>query len=274
MCKDQPFSSHWIIHKIVFPSCSVVPKLIRYTLILFLALGKAVGVLSSVRYKFMKTRKNQAIRKLREILKITQSQMAEMIGASKSAVVSWENGRKKLSARMAQRLLFATGAHPGYLLRGRLRSFFFGEAPYTRASYEKNLGIKQASSVEEYLEVGTDSLFLIYKAASMPKNKDQTRLFPVAESFEQWLEDTANEFGLKPAIQSILKKRTFTDSLTLTYDEWRTGTTKAIKEQFGFKDDKTKRGTEKLHLEVTVHPVWAPGADMRQNSADCVRAVS
>src|SRR5262245_21452089 len=57
----------------------------------------------------MSTRPNESIRMLRRMLRLTQGELAAMIGASKDTVASWETGRNKLSAGMARRLAFATG---------------------------------------------------------------------------------------------------------------------------------------------------------------------
>ena len=67
----------------------------------------------------MKTRPNQAIKKLRQIIGQTQAELAAMIGASKDTVVSWELGRNRLSRQFAGRLSFATGVAAEALLRGR-----------------------------------------------------------------------------------------------------------------------------------------------------------
>src|ERR1051325_4547136 len=84
--------------------------------------------------------RNEAIRAIRKTIGLTQAEFAEMIGASKDAVVSWEIGRNELSATWARRIALVTGADGGTLRLGV--SVPFSQAQdghvYTKEDFERH----------------------------------------------------------------------------------------------------------------------------------------
>jgi len=184
----------------------------------------------------MKTKPNGSIKALRKIIGRTQSEFAKSIGVSKDTVVSWENGRNKLSPQFAERVSMATGANKNSLLRGDGRvtySWRTAEQPYTIEHFRKWGGQvfkSDETAANKYFELGSDQLRLILMAAAKPGIGAGTkwRLPVVWNSFLQWIKGTRKDFNLAPQIDAILKQRRFKD----------------------------KYGDE-------AYPVWVDGGDMR-----------
>jgi DNA-binding XRE family transcriptional regulator len=224
----------------------------------------------------MQPKRNTSIRALREIIGRTQSEFAAMVGASKPAVVSWETGRKNLSLQFAHRIWMATGADARSLLRGIGEVLDpAGRRPYTAQDFDrwrKEFRRTDDATAKRYTRLALDSLELIFLAASKPgAGKVKDRLPAAWMSFLEWLDQVVREFKLQPEIDALLRQRTFKDSLTLTYGQWREAT--GLAEWYGFKDNKRKPASESLTLEVESWPQWAAGGDMRPGSATVRRPV-
>src|SRR5215472_9030412 len=145
----------------------------------------------------MKTKREHPIRELRRIIGRTQGEFAAMIGASKDAVVSWENGRNRLSPTFARRIELATGVDGRLLLRGvslPLTGAGLGEPRvYTEGDFELHRKTEWGRSDEEgakrHVERCADALELLFRAAAKPGGgKIRYRLPGVVDSFIQWCE--------------------------------------------------------------------------------------
>lgn len=212
-------------------------------------------------------KKNRSIRALREITKLTQGELAVLIGASKIAVTSWERGAKRLSPRFAHRIHMATGANTQALLRGDGKNL--GPSPNqpyahdTFLEWRKTFGDNAQAVAEKYRELAEDSIALILRAAATPgAGKAKDRLPVVWLSLIQWMEKAVSNFKLLPEIEGQLQDRSYTDSITTTYGQMRANP--SIAKSYGFKDHPKKPDSEKLTLECKgMRPGWWPGTDMR-----------
>jgi DNA-binding XRE family transcriptional regulator len=232
----------------------------------------------------MKTKTEHPIRKLRKIIGRTQGEFAAMIGASKDAVVSWENERNKLSATFARRIELATGVDGKLLLQGvsvPLTGAGLGEPRvYAAGDFELHRKTEWGRSDEEgaarHFERCADALELLFRAAAKPAGgKIRFRLPGVVDSFIQWCEGTRKDFKLEGGIDEDLRKRKFKAGITQSYGEWRRMAKHdpAALKGAGFRDDRRKRNEEKLRLELEVAPGWAPGRSMRLPRPTVMQAI-
>lgn len=224
----------------------------------------------------MKTKPNKAIRELRKIIGKTQDDFAVMVGASKDAVVSWENGRNKLSEQFARRIGLATGVDEKPLLRGRgpLTAYvpFGGHVPFSAGTFARHRrtywGRTDEEAARQHLANCVDALGLIFVAASRPERGAAYRLPGVLDSFRQWCERTRDDFRLGREIERELGRRRAKWSVNHTYKEWRRMAKEdpAMCRAMGFKDDPSKQDGENLRLEMETVPLWRPGYPMRGSS--------
>ena len=219
----------------------------------------------------MKTRANESVRELRRILSQTQGEFAAMIGASKDTVASWETGRNKLSAGMARRMAFATGADPESLLKGRgvptVTLPVSGARGYTAEDFARYRGTPRGRSDEagarRHWKHCADTLELIFLAAGSGAKRH--RLPGVLHSFIEWSDGVREVFALEREIDAQLERRKRRAGVTLSWAEWR----RLAREEperlraMGFKDDPRQSGADTLRLEVEVRPGWAPGRSMQ-----------
>jgi DNA-binding XRE family transcriptional regulator len=222
----------------------------------------------------MKTRPNQSIRELRQTLGQTQGAFAAMLGASKDTVVSWELGRNKLSPQFARRIMFATGAEPETLLRGRGGVTTCGHPatrqPFTAEAFaqhrKSNWGRSDEAAVRHHLKHCVDALRILFLAVARPTgDSNRLQLPAVLESFSQWCEQTRVDFQLEKSIEAQLEERKFRLGRTHTYGFWRklNKDNPLAAEAAGFKDDRSKRDEDEVFVGCEAVPEWTPGASMR-----------
>ncbi len=210
---------------------------------------------------------------LRKILDQTQAEFAAMIGASKDAVVSWENGRNPLSPPLARRIALVTGVDAHAIARGELpllTQYTAPKRPYTREEFDQHRktfwGGTPEANVRRRFGPCADTLELLFRAAAKTGQGEAcTRLPGLLDSFIQWCHQAREDFELAAAIDTELNERSWSMELTHTYADWR----KMLKVNPGrarmmkFKDDPTKDGQEVHTQRVPVAPVWMPGESMR-----------
>jgi transcriptional regulator with XRE-family HTH domain len=222
----------------------------------------------------MSIKPNRAIQELRAIIDQTQEEFATMIGASKDTVVSWENGRNRVSPQMARRIAFATGVDEEILLRGRGPLIAYipmkGRKPFTVESFDEYRksywGSSDEAAARQHFKNCLEALELLFVAASKPAgDKTPCRLPAVVDSFRQWCEQTRNDFQLDPGIQEELKKRKSKFECTQSYGKWREmqKTDPTVCRAMKFVDDPNKSDKEELRLEMELIPAWQPGHSMR-----------
>ena len=219
---------------------------------------------------------NQSIRQLRKLLEQTQTEFATMIGVSKDAVVSWENGRNPLSESFARRISRVTGVQARSLLKGNgeLMAQRHPQSSFTREEFQWHRktfwGRSLEESVRRQLGPCADALELILRAAGRAGEGGKALPLPaVLDAFEQWCRQTTEDFQLLRHIEAQLEQRKGTLELTKSYAQWRTMAKQDPKmaSRFGFKDDPKRADAEGLTLSMETIPIWAPGWDMRRRKA-------
>ena len=221
----------------------------------------------------MKTKTSQALKNLRKIIGQTQTEFAELIGASKDAVASWEISRNPLSAQFARRISMATGVNAEDLLRGRAplttEEPEVGRIPFTAETYARHRktywGRSDEAAARQHLKHCADALGLIFQAAAKPEDgPGPSRLPAVLDAFIQWCEQTREDFQLATDIEAQLAQRRFQIGQTHTYAQWRNMAKKSPEalEAVGFQDDPKKHGEELLFVGREAIPGWAPGRSM------------
>ena len=224
---------------------------------------------------------NLAVKELRRLIGTTQGEFAEMIGASKDTVASWEIGRNKLSPQFARRIAFATGVDGEWLMKGKPEYLLYQDPlmesakTYRAEHYEAYRKLMRGRSDEAeakyHLKQCGQTLELIFMAAAMrvEEGKMKYGLPGVLESFVRWCEKVREDFGLEEAIEERLRARGFEEWVTMTYKEWRELARKGsdLPRAAGFVDNRQRAGDESETLKVWMHPGWAPGRNMQPGQA-------
>lgn len=216
----------------------------------------------------------EALRELRGILDLTQTEFAALVGSSKDAVASWEVGRNPLSASFARRIALATGVLEEDLLRGRIPLTTRGPAaqrrPFSAETFKAHRasywGGSEETAARRHHRHCADALELLLTAASRAGGAaGPSRLAAVVDSFVQWCEQTREDFQLGKAIDEQLEQRRQTLELAHSYKQWRAKQKEDpdLCRKLGFKDDPKKRDEETLRLSVQTVPTWRPGYSMR-----------
>ena len=231
----------------------------------------------------MGTTQQEAIRELRKIIGQTQEEFAEMIGASKDTVVSWETGRNQVSASFALRIGLATGADPDSLVRGEPVPQYIDHElarrrPFAREDFERQRregwGRSDEEAVKRHLKHSADTLELLFMASIERGSKGRQQLAAVLGSFISWCDQTREDFGLKEEIEAQLKERVFKAEVTRSYRLWRLMLKSLPAEaKAKFRDDGSKANWEEVQLELELKPGWAPGRSMRGPKAAIMELV-
>ena len=206
--------------------------------------------------------RNKSVAKLREIIGRTQSEFASSVGVSTHTIISVENGRNRLTPKLAQRIRMFTGVQIPSLLKGNGIVLDSLDRPFTSAAFDywrKRFGISSDAAAQEHFEGCSDTLWLILKAAAKPGGgRIKDRLPAVHMSFIEWAEQTRHDFRLEKQIDELLAERKCKDSVTMTYGDWRKdkATVDAFASFYGFKDDKRAPNERKLTLTKIVTPGW------------------
>jgi len=198
----------------------------------------------------MKTKRNQAVKTLRDLLGWSQAEFAEVIGMSKHTVVSWECGRNRLEPAAASRINAVTGANINDLVRGGAAVRFYDGKQYSKGCLEhwRKLFCSHEVAAARMADYGAFDLRFVLLAAALPgSGKAKDRLPAVWESFMDWARQTSKEFNLGHQIVQLRKQKRIPAQITETYGAWRSFP-KQVQESWEFKDDAQKRDSEKLTL--------------------------
>jgi DNA-binding transcriptional regulator YiaG len=156
-------------------------------------------------------RGNLSIRKLRKIIGRTQAEFAALVGVSTDTVISWENGRNRLSSEKAQCIHVATGARSEELVEGHGQVCSVDLSPYCSADFKDwhntYLGATDEVRADYFCKQASIFLWLLFHAAAEPgPGKLKNRLPAVWGSFLQWADRTAENCRLKPQIKALRSK--------------------------------------------------------------------
>jgi len=158
-----------------------------------------------------KRRQNLSLKALRKVIDRTQTTFAAMVGVSTDTVISWENGRNRLTPDKARLIHMATGARPAELVDGKGKVFNEDGAPYAvedfKRWHETYLIAPDMTKAEYFYRQGSITLFLLFQAAAKPgSGKLKNRLPAVWGSFLQWAERASVDFKLKSQIGEVRNK--------------------------------------------------------------------
>jgi transcriptional regulator with XRE-family HTH domain len=154
----------------------------------------------------MKTRKDSGrlVAELRHIIGKSQSQFATMIGVSIHTVISVENGRNRLTPKLARRIQIATGANLLKLSRGKILEVEGKE--FTRKSFEEwrsEFGNDEESIMGRLAEIKF-WIEVFFRAAARPGAGGNRDRFPaIYMSLIDWLYETNKAFKLEQEIETI-----------------------------------------------------------------------
>jgi DNA-binding XRE family transcriptional regulator len=235
------------------------------------------------------------VAELRNTTGKTQSQFAAMVGVSKDTIISVENGRNKLSPKLAKLIKAATGAiilddhiefEPVYdiphlesmpTLSEEQRTFMRREHDgtgnrehvYTREDFEKwrttyyqcndELARKHYDNIKKWIEV-------IFRAAAIPGLAGNRNRFPaVYQSFVDWLNETRSTFKLENEIEHLLEDEPHQlGEMTLFGPMDNNPTAMKMLTDSGFDYSKVKTLLENCQpsqcivLELETRPGWDP----------------
>ncbi|MGK0189539.1 MAG: transcriptional regulator with XRE-family HTH domain [Verrucomicrobiales bacterium] len=83
-----------------------------------------------------KKQKHFCLKILRDELKLTQPEFAELVGLGAQTVTMIEAGTRKLSLDSAEKIMLVTGVNPISLIDGRFPEEIWSGREYSEASYE------------------------------------------------------------------------------------------------------------------------------------------
>jgi hypothetical protein len=200
-----------------------------------------------------------------------------MIGASKDAVISWENGRNPVSESFLNRIVAATGVDRNTLSRGDGIVLDRRGFPYTRATCERWRNRRGPERLQSVLRDCEDTLSLILEASARAGScRLEDRFDGVFVSFITWAEQTRNDFKLGNQIDQLLAQRRIREKVGGRFGQFRnairTGPFGPRRFNFHFKDDPHKRDSEQIEVVCESIPTWTPGGCMypKRQLFDCV----
>jgi transcriptional regulator with XRE-family HTH domain len=156
-------------------------------------------------------RRNRSLVALRKIIHRTQAQFAALVGVSTDTVVSWENGRNRLTAEKARAIHVATGARTPELLKGQGKVKNMDRLPYSLADFDAwhrtYLGSTDESRADYFSQQAYIHVWLLFHAAAKPgAGKLKQRLPAVWISFLEWADQIAENCQLKRQIKEVQSK--------------------------------------------------------------------
>jgi len=199
----------------------------------------------------------------------SQSQFAAMLGVSKHTIISVENGRNRLSPKLARRIRIATGAPVENESNLEFLDWWVKEKRFDKWR-------EQFKSDEKTAQARFDGLAywigLVFKAAGRPGvagNRD--RLPAVYLSLVEWLDETRTTFKLENEIDDLLEQEPHWLSeqiWTDTHLRRDAELTKWVADQLEISVSKLRQGFKAqrkadlvlLHAEIEVRTAWDPEA--------------
>jgi DNA-binding XRE family transcriptional regulator len=221
----------------------------------------------------MKTEPNRTITKLRKIIEKTQEQFAVMLGVSKDTIVSVENGRNRLTSRLAKRIYIATGALPSSLEDNTGEVLAQDHAtrgpvmPYTKDYFDRwrkiAMGVvgddpvSRDKTAESMFDLTKDRIEVLLVAATRPGITDRDRFPAVLQSLDEWIDATYHDFGLAAEVDAVIRERTYEKGKgSFTVGMVRQCIAEGGPCHFRFKDSKKLQDSDKVELEYEFYYKW------------------
>ena len=149
-----------------------------------------------------KPRVTHPLREIRRVHNMTQPAFAKFVGCSAITIQRIENRTLRMSEKLADRILEATGANPVELRAGRKAVDTFNR-PYTKESYQLYQSYLQESRHDLSYYMGHLAHWIqLLLIASQRSGQD--KLQQVFAAVQRFLAKTAEEFDLKKNIHGFL----------------------------------------------------------------------
>ena len=229
-----------------------------------------------------KIAKIHPLRAIREILGKSRPQFGALVGCTQHAIKRIENGRLKLSNKLAMRVMQATGANWCELTKGPDgRAIDFRGVPYTRDCFQRWTQ-HLTGDRQRVLVVGRDhkwhpvtldlkqrrqkEISDLLKWAELVLNAadEKAKLPQVKQSLVDWMREARAEFKLEEPIDRELRHRTFRETVSFKVADLRK--CKQFARLYDFKD-KGQPDEQVVTLTQTFWSVWCPGATAPPESA-------
>ena len=143
------------------------------------------------------------VRIVRNVLGLSQPRFAQKVGTSESTIKQIENGKLAVSRSLALRICAAANVEPASLMEKSGKPLDIWGQPYGPESLNKRKGGLPKDVTDASREKAGFYLNIALEAA-----EEKDRLPQVLLSFDEWLQQVREDFGLKPATSRILKERT------------------------------------------------------------------
>jgi DNA-binding XRE family transcriptional regulator len=221
----------------------------------------------------VKTEPNRTITRLRKIIEKTQEQFALMLGVSKDTIVSVENGRNRLTPRLAKRIYIATGALPSSLeantgeVLAQDHTTRGPVMPYTKDYFDHwrkiAMGVvgddpvSRDKAAESMFDLTKDRIEVLLVAATRWGITNRDRFPAVLQSLDEWIEATYHDFGLAAEVDAVIRER--------TYEKGKGSFTVGVVRQciaaggpyhFKFEDSKKLLDSDQVELEYEFYYKW------------------
>jgi transcriptional regulator with XRE-family HTH domain len=191
---------------------------------------------------------------IREAIGDSRSQFAEQIGCTTHTVKRIEQGRMKISDKLARKIYLYTGAHQGELMKGLDGAALdITGLPYSKEFFEQRRP-RQPGSAPTF---PTDPESLIeWARVVFDAAREDKRLPQVLDSFVDWMESAREEFGLAKTIDRQLRGRAYERTEKRTVGEWRADKDRA--QWFGYKDKSSYHPDKVVTIKKQVFVPWCP----------------
>jgi transcriptional regulator with XRE-family HTH domain len=154
---------------------------------------------------------NLTLKALRKCIERSQSEFAAMLGVSRDTIISWENGRNRLTPEKALLIHLSTGARSAELLEGKGKILNENGQPYSACDFkrwhETYLDAPDEKKARYFHAQASNTLFLLFMAAAKPgAGKLKSRLPGLWTSFFQWADQVRENFKLKAQIEQVRRE--------------------------------------------------------------------
>jgi transcriptional regulator with XRE-family HTH domain len=154
---------------------------------------------------------NLSLKALRSAIGRSQSDFAAMLGVSTDTIISWENGRNRLTKEKARLIHVSTGARSAELLEGKGRVLNEDGQPYSAADFkrwhETYLDAPDDAKARYFHAQASRALWVLFMAAAKPSlGRLKNRLPGIWMSFLQWADEADENFRLKEQIEQVRRE--------------------------------------------------------------------
>jgi transcriptional regulator with XRE-family HTH domain len=193
-----------------------------------------------------KPRVTHPLREIRSALNMTQPAFAKLVGCKAISIQRIEGRTLRMSQKLADKILEATGANPAELRAGRKAVDLF-DRPYTKQSYEtyKDWLEKSQHSLDYYNFHLTRFIQLLLISS---ERAGQAKLHSVVAALQNSFAKIADDFDLKKNIYGFLIERGHVRKRIYLVRDLRKFPKYA--DLIGFKDNKRFKRDKKISFDI------------------------